>query len=145
MTKNRNPIRGSARVVSGTGESRGHRNPTLSAMRFSGVKELDVDTLYGEIKVEGYSGSEVQVEVNPNHPPENQTAMDRAKRDVSSMSRTPTDSPSFYVDGPFRATAENTTAAGAGTMTTSIQGRYDFNVKVPRAVNWICARSTMRA
>jgi len=62
--------------------------------------------------------------------------MDRAKRDVKARCTNTDGLAKFYVERtvPLQ-TAETTTAAGAGTMTTSIQVRYDFQREVPRRVN----------
>ncbi|MEO8025083.1 MAG: hypothetical protein ABI823_01335 [Bryobacteraceae bacterium] len=103
---------------------------------FTGVKELGVDTLWGEINVEGYSGSEVQVEVVKTIKAENQAAMDRAKKDVK-LDVTNTDGRArLYVDGPFRCNCGDGDRGWRwNDDDRRYRVRYDFTIKVPRGVN----------
>ncbi len=103
---------------------------------FTGVKELDVDTVYGEIKVEGYTGGEVQVEVVKTITAENQAAMDRAKKDIK-LDVTNTDGTAkFYVDGPFRGNRGNDNQGWRwNDDDRRYKVRYDFRIKVPKGVN----------
>ena len=104
---------------------------------FTGVKELDVDTIYGEIKAEGYSGNEVQVEVIKTIKAENQAAMDRAKREVKLDVTNSDGLARFYVDGPFRCNncGNNNQGWRWNDDDRRYKVRYDFHVKVPRGVN----------
>jgi len=103
---------------------------------FTGVKELDVDTVFGEIKVEGYSGSEVQVEVVKTIRAENQAAMDRAKKDIKLDVTNADGLAKFYVDGPFRCNCGNNNQGWRwNDDDRRYKVRYDFHIKIPKGVN----------
>ncbi|MBN2245187.1 MAG: DUF4097 family beta strand repeat protein [Candidatus Aminicenantes bacterium] len=98
-----------------------------------GVKELQVDNVWGFISVKGYSGAEVQLLVTKTIKAKSQDRLEKAREEVSLDITTEGNTIDLYVNGPFRC------REGRGN---SIHGRdpgyqvnYDFELKVPYKTN----------
>jgi hypothetical protein len=68
----------------------------------TGDRVLDVDNVWGSIDVVGTTGGQVQVVIRKLIHAESQSALDRAKREVTLQAGRDDNSVRLYVDGPFR-------------------------------------------
>ena len=105
---------------------------------FSGAKSIEVDNVFGSIRVSGYDGSEIQLDarrsVTADDTERAATAAREVKLDISQAG----DAARVYVDGPFRCHCEDRPSFRSRNDMHE-RGRrgykvvYDFDLKVPRA------------
>jgi hypothetical protein len=89
---------------------------------------IDVDNIFGSIKVSGYEGREIQMVAQETIRADSSEKVAEARRDVKLDISQQGDTVRFYVDGPFRDQRDRWRDRGRpGYMV-----QYDFEIKVPR-------------
>jgi hypothetical protein len=101
---------------------------TLSFPEPGRAKGLQVDNIFGAIRLEGYGGRDVQLKVRKTIKARNQAALDRALQEVDLDITTDNNTIDLYVDGPFRDQDEE---GRRGRRNPGYQVHYDFEIKVP--------------
>jgi hypothetical protein len=95
-------------------------NPSLG-------KSLNVDNVDGSIRVTGYDGSTVQLDIAKTIRARSKEDADRAKQEVELKISEKNNRIELYVDGPFRC--EN---CGQRNRRLFYRVKYEFQIKVPR-------------
>ncbi len=104
---------------------------------FSGGKSIEVNNVFGSIRVAGYDGPEIQVEANKTITADDSERAEAAKREVKlDMTQTGGDV-RLYVDGPFRCQCDDRPSFRTRNNVHEHGRRgykvvYDFEIKVPR-------------
>ena len=101
---------------------------TLSFPEPGRAKALQVDNIFGAIRLEGYSGRDVQLKVRKTIKAKDQDALDRALQEVTLDISTEDNTIDLYVDGPFR---DRDGDGRNNWRNPGYQVHYDFVIKVP--------------
>ncbi len=112
---------------------------TLSFQNPSQAKSLLVDNIFGSITVEGYGGSEVQLDVHKTIKARNQKALERAQEEVKLDITSEGNAIEFYVDGPFRD-QDGYRRGNNRWRNPGYQVHYEFKIKVPQRTD-ICLKT----
>ncbi len=104
---------------------------------FSGAQSVEVDNVFGSIRVTGYDGPEVVVEANKTITADNSERIEAAKREVKLDMTQNGGDVRLYVDGPFRCNCEDRPSFRSRNNMREHGHRgykvaYDFDIKVPR-------------
>lgn len=105
---------------------------------FSGTASVEVDNVFGSIRVTGYDGSEVQMNAHRSVVADDAERAAAAAREVKLDITQSADAVRLYVDGPFRCNCENRPSFRSRNNMHE-RGRrgykvvYDFDLKVPRS------------
>lgn len=93
------------------------------------AKALQVDNIFGAIRLEGYEGKDVQLKVHKTIKAKHQDALDRALEEVTLDIKTMDDNTiDLYVDGPFR---DQDGDGRNNWRNPGYQVHYDFVIQVP--------------
>ena len=99
---------------------------------FAGAKKLILDNVIGSIEADGYSGSELQVEVTKTLNAESPERAEAARRDVKLDMSQSGDVVRIFVDGPFRCHCDDGHSVNyRGRRHDGYEVTYDFKLKVP--------------
>jgi hypothetical protein len=88
-----------------------------------------VDNIFGSITVQGYQGTEVQLQIHKTIKARNQEALERALKEVELEITSEDNIIDLYVDGPFRDRHER--GERSGRRNPGYEVHYDFDIKVP--------------
>ena len=97
---------------------------------------LDVDNIWGSIRVSSYDGSEVQMIANETLRADSQSKLADAKRDVKLDISQKDGTTRFYVDGPFRDNCRDGSHHSHWDGNPGYSAKYDFEIKVPRRMEF---------
>jgi hypothetical protein len=101
---------------------------TLSFSQPSGAKEVRVDNIFGTIKVEGYSGRDVQLKVHKTVKARNQERYEKALEEVTLDITEDNNVIDLYVNGPFRCEDKRSVY---WKKDPRYRVQYDFELMVP--------------
>jgi len=104
---------------------------------FSGAKSIEVDNVFGSIRVTGHDAAEVQVDANRTITADNSERAAAAKREVKLEMTQNGGDVRLYVDGPFRCQCDGRPSFRSRNNVHEHGRRgykvvYDFDIKVPR-------------
>jgi len=105
----------------------------LSFPDSKGIKELQVDNVWGFISVKGYNGSDVQLLVNKTIKAKSQDKLEKALEEVTLDITTEENTIDLYVNGPFRCRDEK--GNSIRWRNPGYEVHYDFELKVPYKTN----------
>ncbi len=106
---------------------------TLKFQDPSGVKELQIDNIFGSITVVGTNSSEVLLVAHKTIKARTKEKIQKAKEEVTLDVSEDGNTIDLYVDGPFRC--ENKEGRGRKNRNPGYQVHYDFEIKVPFKTN----------
>ncbi|MGJ5819884.1 DUF4097 family beta strand repeat-containing protein [Paludibaculum fermentans] len=92
---------------------------------------LEVDTVWGGIRVTGYDGHEVKMVATETVRADSQADLELARKEVRLDVETKGETARIYVDGPFRCHCEDGRWSGERRRRGYVV-RYDFELQVPR-------------
>jgi hypothetical protein len=98
---------------------------------FPSAERVEVDNVWGSIRVTGYQGREVQVAANRTVRAESEEATRRAEQEVRLEMSQKGGTVRLYVDGPFRCQCRHGEEGWRSSRDTRYQVRYDFELRVP--------------
>lgn len=97
------------------------------------ARRLDVDTVWGSIRVSGYDGHEVRIKALETVRADSPGDVALAHKEVSLQIQQTGDTDRVYVDGPFRCHCEDGNWSGNRSRRDYVV-RYDFELQVPRGM-----------
>lgn len=104
---------------------------------FAAARRIEVDNIFGSIRVSGSSGSTVQVTVTETLRARTADDAAQARKDVKLDMGPQGDTLRLYVDGPFRCNCRDG-GGGSGQRGRGYQVQYDFEIQVPQnTVLWL--------
>ncbi|UCE40470.1 MAG: DUF4097 family beta strand repeat protein [Candidatus Aminicenantes bacterium] len=112
-------------------EKKGEINRTLHFQDSSGMKDLQVDNIFGSIVVTGYDGKEVKLFARKTIKARTEGRIQKAEQEVKLDITEEGNVIDIYVDGPFRNQHKNRREWND----PGYQVHYDFDLKVPRKTN----------
>lgn len=96
------------------------------------AQRLEVNNIWGSIRVSGYDGSEVRMTALETIRADSQSKLADARRDVKLDISQQDGKARFYVDGPFRDHCKDGSHGVHWDGNPGYEVKYDFEVKVPR-------------
>ncbi len=97
-----------------------------------GSARVEVDNVWGGIKVTGYDGREVQVTARQTFIADDNERLAAARREVKLDMTQQGDTVKLYVDGPFRCDCSEGRSGRRGDRHLGYRVRYDFEIRAPR-------------
>ncbi|WP_321476928.1 hypothetical protein [uncultured Paludibaculum sp.] len=95
------------------------------------ARKLEVDTVWGPIRVTGYDGHEVRVKAVETVRADSQEDLELARKEVKLEIGQQGDTDRIYVDGPFRCHCDDGRWSGQRSRRHYVV-HYDFELQVPR-------------
>jgi hypothetical protein len=105
---------------------------TLDFASGNGQKVLEVDNIWGSIRVTGYDGRSVEMVANKTIRAQNQDRLAAAKQEVNLDIKDKADTISIYVDYPGRDRSTNSFSRSRWND-PGYEVAFDFEIRVPRA------------
>lgn len=96
------------------------------------AKRLEVNNIWGSIRVSGYDGAEVQMTAFETIRADSQSKLADAKREVKLDISQQSETTRFYVDGPFRDHCNDGSRDVHWNGDPGYVVKYDFEIKLPR-------------
>lgn len=96
------------------------------------AQRLEVDNIWGSIRVSAYDGSELQMTAFETIRADSQSKVADARRDVKLDISQENGKTRLYVDGPFRDHCKDGSRDIHGDSNPGYTAKYDFEIKVPR-------------
>ncbi|MFC2156738.1 DUF4097 domain-containing protein [Acidobacteriota bacterium] len=106
---------------------------TLSFEGTSGPREIQLDNIFGSVKLTGTSGKNVQLVASKTIKARTKARIEKAKQEVSLDIAVEDNLIDIYVDGPFRSQDRK---GYTNHRDPGYQVQYDFEIKVPKETNF---------
>ena len=106
---------------------------TLSFEGTSGPREIQLDNIFGSVKLTGTNGKDVQLVAHKTIKARTKARIEKAKEEVVLDITVEGNLIDIYVDGPFRSQDRR---GYSNTRNPGYQVHYDFEIKVPRETNF---------